>query len=570
MNLQHDIETDVLVVGSGLGALTAAISSYEMGCQDVLLIEKGNKFGGTSALSGGVIWIPCNRYARALNQQDSLAEAHDYLRRTIPDEARRDDMLAAYLENGPKMIDFLHERTHARYMSLSMYPDYHSHVAGAKMGNRALEPEPFDSALLGDDNDIVSHSHRLWYLGGLIPLTLTELNAIKVRLPGWKPMMAKILLRYTCDIPWRLRSRYDRYRKIGGAGVARLYLSLKERHIPMWRNTRLVELIEREGRVVGAVIEKEGKALRVLARKGVILCAGGFEQNQQMRERYLPAPTDRAWSTGVPTNTGDAIAAAMRIGAATRHMNNAWWCMTTRVPGEAAPRLMIIEKALPGCCLVGPDGKRFLNESQNYQSLVDNLYAVHSDARPVVPTWLVFDARFRRDYIVGPLLTPLFKPDWTFPRRWYAEKFIAKAGTIEALARDIGVDANGLNATIRKMNAFARTGNDLDFHRGEAPYDRHYGDPKITPNPNLAPIEEAPFYAMRLNPGDIGTQGGVVTNVHGQVLRDGGEPIPGLYASGNCTAAVIPTYPGAGSTLGPAMVFAYQAAKHIAGFSDTR
>jgi 3-oxosteroid 1-dehydrogenase len=453
-------------------------------------------------------------------------------------------------------------------MSLSAYPDYHSHIAGAKMGNRALEPEPFDSALLGPDNDIVSHSHRLWYLGGVIPLTLTELNTIKVRLRGWQWMMATTLLRYAFDLPWRVRSRYDRYRKIGGAGVARLFLSLKERKVPMWRNAPLRELIVVDGRVAGAVIEQDGRSLRVRARKGVILAAGGFEQNQKMREEYLPKPTSSEWSTGVKTNTGDAINAGIKAGAATSLMGNAWWCMTTSVPGEAAPRLMIIEKALPGCCLVGPDGRRFLNESQNYQSLVGKLYEAHSEAHPVVPTWLVFDARFRRDYIVGPLLTPAFKPDWTFPQRWFSEGFIARADTIAALARKIDVDAAGLEATIARMNEYARTGKDLDFHRGDAPYDRHYGDPAIKPNPNLAPIDEAPFYAMRLHPGDIGTQGGLVTNPHGQVLRPDGEPIPGLYASGNCTAAVIPTYPGAGSTLGPAMVFAYQAAKHVCGYSD--
>ncbi|MET0984662.1 MAG: FAD-binding protein [Steroidobacteraceae bacterium] len=563
-----DVETDILVVGSGKGAMTAAVSAYEMGCRDILLVEKAERFGGTSALSGGVIWIPCNRYARALGQQDSLEEAHDYLRRTIPEGIRRDAMIEAYLENGPRMVDFLHERTHARYRSLSMYPDYHSHVQGAKLGNRALEPEPFDSALLGSDNDLVSHSHRLWYLGGVIPLTLTELNAIQVRLPGWWRMLASMLLRYALDVPWRLRSRYDRYRKIGGSGVARLYLSLKERGVPMRNNTALIDLIESDGRVIGAVVERQSRRMRIHARKAVVLCAGGFEQNQQMRERYLPAPTSREWSTGVTTNTGDAINAGVRLGALTALMESAWWCMTTRVPGESAPRLMIIEKALPGCCLVGPSGQRFLNESQNYQSLVGKLYEAHAQTDPVVPTWLVFDARFRRDYIIGPLLTPAFKPDWTFPKRWFEEGFIAKAQTIDALAKRIAVDAAGLMATIAKMNAYAKSGRDVDFQRGDSPYDRHYGDPKIQPNPNLAPIDEAPFYAMRLDPGDIGTQGGLVTNTHGQVLHSSGQPIPGLYASGNCTAAVLPTYPGPGATLGPAMVFAYQAAKHITGFRD--
>jgi 3-oxosteroid 1-dehydrogenase len=260
--------------------MTAALSTYELGCRDVLLIEKARQFGGTSALSGGVIWIPCNRYAREAGQADSLEEAHEYLRRTIPDDIRRDDMIAAYLENGPKLIDFLHGVSHARYMSLSMYPDYHSHIPGAKMGNRALESTPFDSALLGSSNDVVSHSHPIWYLLGRIPLTLTEANAISVKLKGWQMLVGKLLFKYAIDIPWRLRSKYDRMRKVGGSGVGRLFLSLKERGVPMWLNAPMIKLIEENGRVVGAVVNRDGRRLYIEARKGVVLASGGFEHNQ--------------------------------------------------------------------------------------------------------------------------------------------------------------------------------------------------------------------------------------------------------------------------------------------------
>jgi 3-oxosteroid 1-dehydrogenase len=561
-----DHEVDVLVVGSGKGALTGALSAHDMGAGDVLVIEKGDKIGGTSALSGGVIWIPRNRYSNAAGIDDTVDEARDYLKRTIPDDIRRDDMIDAYLENGPRMIDFLHERSHARYMPLTEYPDYHSHIPGAKFG-RALEPEPLDSALLGDDNDIVSHSHQIWYLLNRIPLTLGEQKQILTRQKGWPLMVAKLLARYAFDLRWRRKTRYDRYRKVGGSGVARLYLSLRERNVPVWRNSAMTDLVRENGRVIGATVSQGGKVLRVRARKGVILGAGGFEQNQAMREKYLPAPTSREWSAGVPTNNGDAVNAGVAAGAATNLMGKAWWCMTANVPGEPRPRLIIIEKALPGCCLVNQAGKRFLNESQNYQTLVDKLYEAHSDANPCVPCWLVFDGRYRRDYIVGPLLTPATYPDWMFPRSWYEQGFLAKADSIAELAEKTGIEASGLAETVGKMNAYAQTGVDLDFHRGATEYDRYYGDPRVKPNPNLAPITEAPFYAMRISPGDIGTQGGLVTNVNGQVVGTDGEPVAGLYATGNCTAAVIPTYPGAGSTLGPAMVFAYQAAKHITGFN---
>lgn len=560
-----DQSVDVLVVGSGLGAMTAALSTYEMGCRDVLLIEKAQQFGGTSALSGGVIWIPCNRYAREAGQADSLEEAHEYLRRTIPDDIRRDDMIAAYLVNGPKLIDFLHGFSHARYMSLSMYPDYHSHISGAKMGNRALESTPFDSALLGSSNDVISHSHPIWYLLGRIPLTLTEANAISVKLKGWQMLVGKLLFKYVIDIPWRLRSKYDRMRKVGGSGVGRLFLSLKERGVPMWLNAPMTELIEENGRVVGAVVNRDGRRLYIEARKGVVLASGGFEHNQALREQYLPNPTSQDWSAGVRTNTGDALMQGLKLGSAIDLMGKAWWCMTTSVPGEDKPRLMIMEKSFPGSCLVNRDGKRFLNESQNYMTMQDRLYEAHNDEHPCAPAYLIFDARVRRKYIIGPLLTTRMRPDWTFPKSWYESGFVAKAGSLGALAAKIGVDAANLEETVSRLNGYAVTGKDLDYQRGDTEYDRHYGDPDIKPNPNLAPIVEAPFYAIRLDPGDIGTQGGLVTNIHGQVLRDNDEPIAGLYASGNCTAAILPTYPGPGATLGPAMVFAYQAAKHITG-----
>jgi 3-oxosteroid 1-dehydrogenase len=563
-----DLSVDVLVIGSGKGALTAALCCNEMGGGDVLVVEKGPLIGGTSALSGGVIWIPCNRYGLAAGATDSLAEAHDYLRRTIPDDVRRDEMIEAYLANGPKMIDFLHQHSHARYISLSTYPDYHSHIPGARLGDRALEPAPLDSALLGAANRLVSHSHRLWYLLGVIPMTLTEIKAIQTKQPGSQKMILGMLARYVFDLPWRLRSRFDRYRKVGGAGVGRLFLSLQERAVPMWRNAPMRELVMEDGRAIGALIERDGKLMRIRARKAVMLAAGGFEHDQAMRERFLPQPTSTTWSAAVGTNTGDAIRAGMQAGADTALMGKAWWCMTIKVPGEERPRLMIIEKALPGCCLVNAKGQRFLNESQNYQTLVDRLYQAHTDASPCAPAYLVFDARFRSRYLVGPLLNSSMRPDWTLPKRWYDEGMLNKADSLDALAAHTGIDPVGLRDTIVRLNQYAASGEDLDFGRGNTAYDRHYGDPEVKPNPNLAPIVKPPFYALKLFPGDIGTQGGLVTNTHGQVLRADGEPIAGLYASGNCTAAIMPTYPGPGATLGPAMVFAYQAAKHINGFHD--
>ena len=564
----NEMTVDVLVVGSGQGAMTAALSAYEMGARDVLLVEKGKLMGGTSALSGGVIWIPCNRHAKAAGQQDSFAEAMAYMRRTIPDDVRREDVLQAYVENGPRMIDFLESRSDVLFSSLAVYPDYHAEVEGGKLGHRALEPVPFDSGLLGEDDTRVSQGHQNWYFMGRIPLSLSEVGVVQGNLKGWRTLMAKLVMQYVFDVPQRLRSRYGRWRKNGAAAVARLFYSLKKRGVPMWSETAMRELISENGRVTGAIIERDGKRITVKTRKGVVLSAGGFDHNQKLREHYLPAPTNEAWSIGVPTNTGDALTAAVKVGAKIDLMRHSWWCMTMNVPDEERPRLCIIEKALPGSCLVNQRGRRFLDESENYQALVENFHKAHTAETPCWPCWLVFDARYRRDYIVGPLLTPRLRPDWSFPKSWYEKGFLARAKTIEELAHKTGMDVAGLAGTIARMNDYAKTGKDLEFNRGETAYGRHYGDPKFKPNPNLAPINEAPFYALRVNPGDIGTGGGLVTNAHGQVMGENGTPIPGLYASGNCTAAVMPTYPGPGATIGPAMVFAYQAAKHMTGYNE--
>jgi 3-oxosteroid 1-dehydrogenase len=226
--------------------------------------------------------------------------------------------------------------------------------------------------------------------------------------------------------------------------------------------------------------------------------------------------------------------------------------------------LAIMEKSYPGNCVVNRSGRRIANESQNYITYQLELYARHTESTPQVPTWMVFDARFRRSYFVGPLSSAAIRPDWMLPKSYFSSGFLNRAATIRELAQKAGIATDGLERTIAAMNEYARVGKDAEFGRGDAEYDRYYADPTIKPNPCLAPIVEPPFYAMRIEPGDFGTHGGLATDTDARVLRPGGEPVAGLYAVGNCAAAVLPTYPGPGSTLGPAMTFAWQAAKHIA------
>jgi 3-oxosteroid 1-dehydrogenase len=563
--MNWDSTVDVLVVGSGNGGMTAALCAYEMGAKNVLVIEKGDKYGGTSSYSGGGIWVPCSHYTIEAGAEDSLAEAREYLAHAIPEGAVEPAMLDAYIESGPEMLRFMHDRTWVRYESLEHYPDYYSELPGAKNGHRSHEPAPVDMSLLGDEAQHLMPVHPMMRFLGRVGITQVEAQLLYVQAKGWKSMIGKMLLSYALDIPWRFKTKIARRLTCGSAGVARLRISMMDRNMPLWRNTRLVELVREDGRVQGAVIEREGKRMTIKATRGVILAAGGFEQNQAMRDRYLPKPTDTHWSAGVKTNTGDAINAGTAVGAAFKLVDGGWWFPVLCVPGEEIPYLAIMEKSYPGTISVNREGKRVANESMNYMAYVKEAFSVHSAEHPSAPLYMIFDANFRAKYLVGPLMKQSFRPDYMLPKIYYEEGFLAKADTLDELAKQAGIDPQGLKRSVELMNVAARTGKDTEFGRGDSAYDRYYGDPTVTPNPCLGSIVKPPFYAVRMELGDFGTQGGLVTDTNGQVRDTEGVPIPGLYATGNCSAAILPTYPGPGSTLGPAMTFAYRAARHLTG-----
>lgn len=555
---------DVIVVGSGNGGMTAAITAKLSGAARVLVIEKCDTFGGTSGLSGGGVWIPNNHYAKAAGAKDSVAEAREYLRQTIPVGDVPEYLLDTYLEQAPEMMQFLHDHTRVRYESLDHYPDYYTDKPGAKTGHRSLEPETIAHSELGDEAPFLQMNHQMMYLFDRIGITQVEAQVLMSRSPGWIKTMCGMLWDYWKDIAWWRNHKRGRRLTCGSAGVARLRLSMMDLGIPLWRNTALQELIaDNENRITSIKVLQEGKEKILHATQGVILAAGGFENNQAMREQYLPKPTNTAWSAAHKGNTGDAIRAAQKIGAATRLMDGAWWCTTLAVPGEPLPRLSIMEKSLPGCVVVDPQGKRISNESQNYMAYQREFFARHSKENPCYPAWMIFDNRFRSRYIVGPVFNKAMQPDWALPKDFLGDKFMQRGATLHELAQKIGVDSEGLQNTIQRFNVFAEKGVDGELQRGASVYDRYYGDPSVTPNPCLAPLDQSPFYAVRLDPGDFGTQGGLVVNEHAQVLREDGSAIAGLYATGNCSAAILPTYPGPGSTLGPAMTFGYLAAKHI-------
>ncbi len=561
--MKWDKTVDLLVVGSGNGAMTAAICSYDMGVNDVLIIEKGKQFGGTSSMSGGGVWVPCNRYAKALGIQDSFEEAKQYLTATIPADKVSEKMIDTYLTNAPKVIDYLHENTQVKYQSLASYPDYYTDQPGAKEGHRSIEPVPIRGDVMGKD-------HK-YLLPGCIniadryAITQEEGQTFVCEKKGWQLLALRLLFTYYFDFAWVFTHKQSRRTTCGAAGIIRFWLSLQDRNIPMWLETEFKELVMEEGKVVGAVIEKEGGTLRVKTNKGVILASGGFERNQQMREQYLPKPTNAEWSAGCRTNTGDGIRAGIDVNAKIHLMENAWWCTNLGIPGKEWPFISIVSQSLPGAIIVNKKGKRFENESQNYMQFQMELYKKHAEEEPCIPMYMIFDHNFKNNYQVYPLLGPNFM----IPKSYEEEGFVVYADTIEELAVKVGIDADGLTETVERFNTFVSSGVDEDFHRGEVAYDRYYGDPDVKPNPCLGPILKPPFYAMHIQAGDIGTQGGLLTNENGQVVDNNDLPIEGLYACGNCSAAVLPTYPGPGSTLGPAMTFAYQAAKHITGWVES-
>ncbi len=559
-----DEEVDVVVVGSGNGALTAAVTAHDGGAQ-VLIVEKAPLFGGTSASSGGGVWIPNNRYAKAAGVQDSPQDARDYLEHVSPPGKIRPELLDAYVERGPEMIDYLHNNTNwVRYVSLEHYPDYFPEAPGGKTGHRSMEPEVIHADELGEAFERLASAHPQTQMPGGVSFTQVEGQIVLAALPGWIKLSVGLVLKYLLDFPLRFKTRRDGRLTMGPAGVARLYLACRDRNIPMWLESPMLDLVEQDGRIIGCTVKRDGQIRRIKANKGVILAAGGFERNQSMREQYLPNPTQTEWSAANLYNTGDAIKAAIDKGAATHQMDWAWWFTTAVIPGKTKAHMSQVEKGLPGCITVNSKGQRFSNESQNYVTFVNDMLRESQNGNPCIPCYMIFDAEFRaKRPIAAALLQSSMMPDWLVPKSWWTPSFLTKADTLEELAEKVGIDRDGLLETQKKFNEYARTGKDLDFQRGDSNYDRYYADPEYQPNPCLGAIQKPPFYCVTLYAGEMGTAGGLVINCDGQVEREDGTPIEGLYACGNTSTALLPSYPGPGATLGPAMVFGYLAGKHI-------
>jgi len=542
---------EVVVVGSGAAGMTAALAAAHRGL-DVVVIEKTGRFGGSTARSGGGLWVPGNDVLRRAGVADTPEQARAYLAHVV-DGCVSAERQRALLEHGPPMLGFVRAHTPVDFAWVPNYADYYPEAPGGLAKGRSIEPVPLNGRVLGAE---LAHLNPP-YLPAPNGVTITQRDyrwlSLGPRHPRAMLAAAKVAGRLA-----RARLLRQRTLSLGQALAAGLRAGLLAKGVPVWLDTPMTGLHVVDGRVAGVRVTRDGASELILAARGVVLAAGGFERNEQMRQRYQRPPIGVDWTTGATGNTGDAITAGEAAGAALDLMDDAWWGPS--VPLPSGPFFCLAERSLPGCILVNGAGQRFVNESAPYVDAVHAMYEGHSPAIPHIPSWLITDQRYRDSYVFAGL-----PPGRPLPRRWYAAGAVVQAPAIAELAGQACLDPAGLAATVARFNEFAAAGVDEDFHRGDSAYDRYYGDPRHRPNPNLAPLEKPPFYAIKIVPGDLGTKGGLRTDERARVLRGDGTPIPGLYAAGNTSAAVMGhSYAGAGATIGPAMTFGYIAALDLA------
>ncbi|MCW4355691.1 FAD-binding protein [Hoyosella sp. YIM 151337] len=543
-----DDEYDFVVIGSGGGGMAAALTAAHEGASTVV-VEKAASFGGSTGLSGGAIWVPNNPELRRRGHNDSRESILRYLELLTDGEVPR-ERLEAYVDYGPDAMALLERSPWLAFLWVEGYSDYHPEFEGGRPEGRSVEVPPFDTRKLGAlENDLGPN-----LLVGPMGLWITSKDyhhmAMVTRTWKGRSMIAVSM--------WRVLSNLFRRRRMATGGralVARMRLALRDAGVPLWLNSPMTGLIQdTTGRVTGVTIERDGRPLRIGAWRGVLLATGGFEHNAEMRDTYLPDGGQANHSLGAPSNTGDGINAGIELGAAIDFMDDAWWMPSVERPGGSTIPL-VSERAIPRQLIVSSDGNRFTNEAAPYVNFVhDQLEGKH------LPAWCIMDARTRTRYPFAQIM-----PGGKIPQPFYDAGIVHRAGTMSELARKIGVNAENLSASVARFNTFAAQGKDEDFSRGDSAYEHYYGDPTL-PNPNLDPVGKAPFYAFRIEVGDLGTKGGLVCDEHARVLREDGARIDGLYATGNTSASVMGReYAGPGATIGPSIVFGYLAVLHALG-----
>ncbi|WP_084619103.1 FAD-dependent oxidoreductase [Thalassobaculum salexigens] len=556
---------DVLVVGSGAGGLSAAVTAAHRGLS-VLVVEKEPVFGGTTARSGGWLWIPCNGPSAREGIQDTLEAARTYLQHEAGnhfDPARVD----AFLENGPKMVDFFEAETDVAFVSGTAFSDYHPTAPGGSDGGRSICAAPYDGRQLGDEvKRLRPPLKEITFLGMMIGSGKELLHFFNVtKSLTSAAFVGRRLVSHAVDVATKGRSM----RLTNGNALAgRLAKSAFDRGVRLWTSAPAVDLVrDADGAVTGAVIEREGKRVTIAARRGVVLASGGFPQDLERRKRLFPhAPSGAEHhSPAPPGNTGDGLRLAETAGAALDESlpNAAAWVPVSKVPwpdGSVGVFPHFIDRAKPGVIAVAPNGKRFVNEGNSYHDFVQALVTACAGEPGEARGWLIIDHRAIRKYGLG------FAKPFPLPLTPYLNSGYLKRGrSLVELARAIGVDPETFERTVTRFNTFGPGGDDPDFAKGSTAYNRFQGDPEIQPNPCVHPLNTPPFYAVEVVVGDLGTFAGIRTDANAQALGADGRPIPGLYAVGNDNASIMGgNYPGGGITLGPAMTFGYIIGNHLA------
>lgn len=548
---------DLIVVGSGAAGMAAALTA-KIGGLDVAIFEKDSHFGGSTAVSGGAIWVPNNPLMREAGAEDDAEAAFEYLSGEVGN-LMEPDLVHAFIDAGPKMVDFFRRNTALQFEYRPYSPDYHPDRPGAAMGGRVLDAQTFDGRKLGDEFERLKPPIVDFTLFGGMMLNRFDIGHFMnmTRKPASALHAARLMARHARD---RLGHKRGTRLTLGQAVAGRLALSALERDIPIFTSMALERLLTEGARVTG-IETADGR--KVHARRGVVLATGGFPANAKLRRDVMPHVARGAphHSMSPKPATGGAIAAAQEIGAhfVTNNRNAGFWAPVSLIPqkdGGARPfPHLFLDRAKPGVIAVSPRGKRFVNEAVSYHDFVCGM----NDAE-LSEAWLICDHRALRRYGLGPV-----RPAPAPYRQHLRSGYLKKAGSVAELAEVIGVPAEALSRTITDFNKDAARGEDTEFGKGSTEYQTYLGDAENRPNPCLHPLDRAPFYAVRVHPGDIGTSMGLAVDDKARVLREDKTVIEGLYACGNDMNSIMAgTYPGAGITLGPALTFGYIVGKQAA------
>lgn len=550
----RDTTVDLLVIGSGTGMATA-LSAHEQGLK-VLVVEKTEYVGGSTARSGGAYWIPANPALVRDGSTDTPELGREYLEAVVADESP-EARWQAFMDHGSAAVDMLERTTPMKFFWAKGYSDYHPENPGGAAIGRTCECEPFDAAQLGEERDRL----RPAVLEAPIPMPVTGADY------KWMNLMVRTPVRSWPRILKRAAEgvgglAFKKEFTAGGQALAAgMFTGLVTAGIPVWTRTSLVELVEEGDRVVGAVLEQDGRTVTVHATKGVVLAAGGYDHDMEMRREFQSETLTEDLSLGAEGNTGDAIKAAQALGADLTLMEESWWfpALQPLTEGEY-PQVLLAERSLPGSLLVDEGGKRFINEARDYMSFGQDVLRQRSEGRPLSQMWLVMDQTYRNRYVFAGVVFPTMP----FPKAWYDAGIVVRGDDPQSLASAMGVPVGSLTQTLDRFNHEAAAGIDSEFHRGDSAYDRYYGDPTNLPNPNLRPLK-GKLYAARVVLSDLGTCGGLRADENGRVLRGDGSVIPGLYAQGNTAGNVFGrTYPGAGATIAQGLVYGHIIATHAA------